>query len=155
MKKNTKTHITDSILHKHTPLEACLRLEGGGDCLSACPSVCVAVSGVFAIQQHRYRSLRGRLRIPPVEMKCNVADSIRALPRREKRRESNHCKTPPRLPSIHCCLVVWMEVKQWRLIHLVDFSEGRRVIQHTIINNNKAFKPHADSPFSVTTGLIS
>lgn len=88
--------------------------------------VCVAVSGVFLIQHDRACSLRGPF-IPPVEMKCNGADSIRTPPPRETRRIKSH-QIPQSLPSIHCCLGVGRGgMKQRRLIHLAPW----RAYAHT------------------------
>lgn len=90
-----QTHVR---AHTHTqsyqPVKSC-------EATAVCLFVCVAVSGVFVIQHDRARSLWGPL-IPLVEMKCNGADSIRALPPREKktkRRESNHTKSLRAFPA--------------------------------------------------------
>lgn len=96
----------------HTFLSACVKLQGDG-CLFVCLHCCFWC----VCDTTRPRSLPLRPLIPPVEMKCNGADSIRALPPRETRRIKSH-RIPQSLPGIHCCLVVGREIKQWWLIHL-------------------------------------
>lgn len=56
-------------------------------------------------RQTRYNPPRGLL-TPPVQMKCNGADSIRAPPPREKHRIESR-QIPQSLPSIQCCSVAW------------------------------------------------
>lgn len=96
----------------HSLLSACERLRGDG-----CLFVCLRCCFWCVCDTTGPRSLPLRPLIPPVEMKCNGADSIRAQPPREARRIKSH-QIPQSLPSIHCCLVVGREIKQWRLIHL-------------------------------------
>lgn len=61
--------------------------------LFVCLFVCTAVSAVFVVQHSIFHPLWGTL-IPPVEMKCNGADSIRALAPREMRRIKSR-RNPP------------------------------------------------------------
>lgn len=106
-----RTH-TDEHAHTHTVLSACVELQGDGRLF-----VCLHCCFWCVCDTTRPRSLPLRPLIPQVEMKCNGADSIRALPPRETRRIKSH-QIPQSLPSIHCCLVVGREIKQWWLIHL-------------------------------------
>lgn len=99
--------------HTHTLLSACEKLRGDG-----CLFVCLRCCFWCVCDTTRPCSLPLRPLIPPVEMKCNGADSIRrVLPPREMQRIKSH-QIPVRLPSIRCCLVDGREIKQWWLIHL-------------------------------------
>jgi len=69
-----------------------------------CLFVCLRRSFWCVCDTTRLPSLSPRPLIPLVEMKCNGADSIRALPPWETRRIKSH-QIPWSLPSIHCCLV--------------------------------------------------
>lgn len=95
---------TDTLLNEcrstHTLLSASKKLQGDG-----CLFVRVAVSGVC--DTTGLRSLPLRPLIPPIQMKCNGANSIRALPPRETCRIRSH-QIPQSLPSIHSCLVAGM-----------------------------------------------
>lgn len=128
--------------HTHTVLSACVKLRGDG-----CLFVCLRCCFWCVCDTTRPRSLPLRPLIPPVEMKCNGADSIRALPPRETRRIKSH-QIPQSLPSIHCCLVVGREIKQWRLIHLAVCTlaltqQGWSVIQQ-MLRATKAIQQHDD-----------
>ena len=93
-----QTHVC-AHTQSYQPVKSC-------EATAVCLFVCVAVSGVFVIQHDRARSLWGPL-IPLVEMKCNGADSIRALPPQEKKTKKNgeNQITPnPSEPSQHSLL---------------------------------------------------
>lgn len=93
--------------HRHTMLNECRstrtllsaskKLQGDG-----CLFVRVVVSGVCDTTGPL--SLPLRPLIPPIQMKCNGANSIRALPPQETCRIRSH-QIPQSLPSIHSCLV--------------------------------------------------
>jgi len=124
--------------HTHTTLSTREKLQG--DC---CLFVCLRRCFWCVCDTTRPRSLPLRPLIPPVEMKCNGADSIRALPPREMQRIKSH-QIPQSFPSIHCCLVVGRGIKQWRLIHLALRTialtqQGRSVIQQ-MLRANKALQ---------------
>lgn len=101
-------------------------------------SVCLRRCFWCVCDTTRPRSLSLRPLIPPVEMKCNGVDSIRALPPRETRRIKSQ-QIPQSLPRIHCCLVVGREIKQWWLIHLalctLGLAQGWSVIQQMLRAN--------------------
>lgn len=124
--------------HTHTssyqPIKSCK--------VSTCRFVCARCRFCCVCDTTRPRVLPLRPLIPPVEMKCNGADSIRAPPPRKMWRIKSR-QIPRSLPSIHCCLVVGRGIKQWLLIHLalctlILTQQGQSVIQQTSRANKAA-----------------